>query len=134
MNIYMNKVALATFSSFDTGKKPSEATEPERFYHGFVLGLLVDLGERYILTSNRESGYGRYDVMLEPKQKEDPGILLEFKVYDPDEENTLEDTVQSALTQINDKHYAATLEAKGIAPDRIRKYGFAFEGKKVLIG
>ena len=130
----MNKVALATFSSFDTGKKPSEATEPERFYHGFVLGLLVDLGERYILTSNRESGYGRYDVMLEPKQKEDPGILLEFKVYDPDEENTLEDTVQSALTQINDKHYAATLEAKGIAPDRIRKYGFAFEGKKVLIG
>ena len=96
MNIYMNKVALATFSSFDTGKKPSEATEPERFYHGFVLGLLVDLGERYILTSNRESGYGRYDVMLEPKQKEDPGILLEFKVYDPDEENTLEDTVQSA--------------------------------------
>ena len=133
MNIYMNKVALATFSSFDTGKKPSEATEPERFYHGFVLGLLVDLGERYILTSNRESGYGRYDVMLEPKQKEDPGILLEFKVYDPDEENTLEDTVQSALTQIEEKHYAATLEAKGIAPNRIRKYGFAFEGKKVLI-
>ena len=134
MNIYMNKVALATFSSFDTGKKPSEATEPERFYHGFVLGLLVDLGERYILTSNRESSYGRYDVMLEPKQKEDPGILLEFKVYDPDEENTLEDTVQSALTPIEEKHYAATLEAKGIAPNRIRKYGFALEGKKVLIG
>ncbi len=134
MNIYMNKVALATFSSFDTGKKPSEATEPERFYHGFVLGLLVELRGRYTLTSNRESGFGRYDVMLEPCGKEDPAIILEFKVHEPDEERTLEETVQSALTQIEEKHYAAALESKGIAPERIHKYGFAFEGKKVLIG
>ncbi len=134
MNIYMNKVALATFSFFDTGKGPSEHTEPERFYHGFVLGLLVELRERYTLTSNRESGYGRYDVMLEPMRKEDPAIILEFKVHESDEEDTLEDTVKAALRQIEEKKYAASLEEKGIAPERIRKYGFAFEGKKVLIG
>ena len=134
MNIYMNKVALATFSFFDTGKGPSEHTEPERFYHGFVLGLLVELRERYTLTSNRESGYGRYDVMLEPMRKEDPAIILEFKVHESDEEDTLEDTVKAALRQIEEKKYAASLEEKGIAPEWIRKYGFAFEGKKVLIG
>lgn len=61
MNHCMNKVALATFSYFDTGKNRSEA-EPERFYHGFVLGLMVDLSDRYVITSNRESGFGRYDV------------------------------------------------------------------------
>ena len=134
MNYYMNKVALATFSSFDAGNKPSESAEPERFYHGFVLGLLVELRERYTLTSNRESGYGRYDVMLEPMRKEDPAIILEFKVHESDEEDTLEDTVKAALRQIEEKKYAASLEEKGIAPERIRKYGFAFEGKKVLIG
>ena len=99
-----------------------------------MLGLLVELRERYTLTSNRESGYGRYDVMLEPMRKEDPAIILEFKVHESDEEDTLEDTVKAALRQIEEKKYAASLEEKGIAPERIRKYGFAFEGKKVLIG
>ena len=134
MNAYMNRVARYTFSYFDTGKEPSRQ-EPERFYHGFVLGLIVDLQGRYLITSNRESGFGRYDVMLEPKNpKEDDAIILEFKVYDPEDEETLKDTVQEALAQIEKKQYAAQLAARGIPAEHIRSYGFAFEGKKVLIG
>ena len=134
MNEYMNRVALRTFSSFDVGNHPSGKSEPERFYHGFVLGLLVDLADRYILTSNRESGFGRYDVCLEPLYLSDDGILLEFKVFQPAKEKNLEETIASALRQIEEKNYASHLIAKGIPPERIRKYGFAFEGKRVLIG
>ena len=135
MNDYMNKIALYTFSSFDAGRHPSEETEPERFYHGFVLGLMVDLKDRYVISSNRESGYGRYDIMLEPRNAlRDDAIILEFKVFDKYGEKSLEETVHSALRQIEDKQYAASLVAKGIASERVRKYGFAFEGKKVLIG
>ena len=134
MNAYMNRVALSTFSYFDTGKRPSY-DQPERFYHGFVLGLIVDLQNKYIITSNRESGFGRYDVMLEPKRpQEDDAIILEFKVYDEDDEENLKETVQSALAQIEEKQYAAQLIARGVPQERIRCYGFAFEGKKVLIG
>ncbi len=134
MNAYMNRVALQTFSYFDTGRLPS-ITEPERFYHGFVLGLIVELGKKYTITSNRESGFGRYDVMLEPKNpEEDDAIILEFKVLDADEESDLKDTVAAALKQIEEKHYDAYLIEKGIPEDHIRKYGFAFRGKEVLIG
>lgn len=134
MNVYMNRVALEIFSYFDTGRHPSEE-EPERFYHGFVLGLMVELQNRYIITSNRESGFGRYDVVLEPrKPEEDDAIILEFKVHDAEDEETLRDTVESALAQIKEKQYASALLAKGIPEERIRCYGFAFEGKKVLIG
>ena len=133
MNAYMNRVALATFSYFDTGKRPS-GSEPERFYHGFVLGLMVELSDRYVLTSNRESGFGRYDVMLEPKNVQDDGMILKFKVQDEEEERELSDTVQAALRQIDEQNYEAALMEKGIAKERIRKYGFAFCGKKVLIG
>lgn len=134
MNIYMNDVALATFSSFDAGRKPSAKHQPERFYHGFVLGLLVELRDRYEIRSNRESGYGRYDVMLNPLTENGDAIIIEFKVYEPDEEKTLLDAVQSALKQIAEKNYDAELLSQGIPADRIRHYGFAFEGKKVLIG
>lgn len=124
----------ATFSFFDVGNRPSGYAEPERFYHGFVLGLMVDLADRYAITSNRESGFGRYDVMLEPLGEKDDAIILEFKVHDPEDEDTLRDTVEAALAQIEEKKYAQTLVAKGIPEERIRKYGFAFEGKEVLIG
>lgn len=134
MNKFMNDVALNTFSSFDVGNRPSEYAEPERFYHGFVLGLLVELADKYHIVSNRESGFGRYDVCLEPIKKDDPAYILEFKVHDSDDEKTLEDTVKNALKQIKDKNYDADLLNKGIQEDMIYHYGFAFEGKHVLIG
>lgn len=168
MNAYMNKVALQTFSYFDTGTNPSEQ-EPERlasccdrtgaangsslcystnlqceasashFYHGFVLGMMVELADRYVLTSNRESGFGRYDVMLEPRQGGTKSaalnaIIMEFKVQDAEDEAELSDTVKSALEQIEQKNYEAVFVAKGIPRERIRKYGFAFCGKRVMIG
>ena len=135
MNVYMNKVALNTFSYFDAGRKPSEENEPEKFYHGFVLGLLVDNAKNYVIKSNRESGYGRYDVVLEPKNKNDVAVIIEFKVYDReyDKENDLKDTAANALAQINENQYSADLIAQGISEERILKYGFAFQGKKCLI-
>lgn len=133
MNEYMECVTEQIFSSFDSGIKPSKS-QPERFYHGFVLGLIVDLTDRYIITSNRESGFGRYDVVIEPKNKKEDAIILEFKVFNSKKETSLEDTIRSALTQIEEKNYAADLIVRGIPAEHIRKYGFAFEGKKVLIG
>lgn len=134
MNEYMNRVALKTFSYFDTGNRPSGA-EPERFYHGFVLGMIVDLQSRYVITSNGESGFGRYDIMLEPRNlQEDDAIILEFKVFNRRRENSLEDTVNSALNQIEKMRYAEKLVERGIPKERIRRYGFAFRGKEVLIG
>ncbi|MDE7424155.1 MAG: ATP-binding protein [Lachnospiraceae bacterium] len=134
MNYYMNEISFNVFSYFDTGERPSKRSRPERFYHGFVLGLLVDLRDRYVLTSNRESGFGRYDIMLEPMQKEDVAFIMEFKIFNPNREKELSDTVESALGQIEEKKYEQVLVGKGIAKEKIRKYGFAFRGKEVLIG
>jgi len=141
MNTFMNKVALNTFSSFDSGNKPSDQTEPERFYHGFVLGMIVKLSDTYKVRSNRERGkyelcsYGRYDVMIEPLDKTKKAYILEFKVLDSDEdEETLEDTLANAHAQIEEKQYEAELISSGYLPEQIRKYGFAFGGKECLIG
>ncbi len=135
MNTFMNKVALHTFSSFDSGNHPSVEIQPERFYHGFVLGMVVNLADRYKVRSNRESGYGRYDVMIEPLDKTKKAFIFEFKVLDADdEEKTLEDTLANAHKQIEEKNYEAELIAEGFAPRQVRKYGFAFRGKECLIG
>ena len=136
MNAYMNKVTLKTISYFDSGNSPSDE-EPERFFNGLVLGLMVDQTENYIITSNRESGYGRYDIMLEPIDKSNenlPCIVIEFKVINPKKEKTLEETVEAALKQIEDKGYDAELVKRGVKKENIHHYGFAFKGKKVLIG
>ena len=136
MNAYMNKVTLKTISYFDSGNSPSDE-EPERFFHGLVLGLMVDQTENYIITSNRESGYGRYDIMLEPIDKlneNQPCIVIEFKVINPKKEKTLEETVEAALNQIEDKGYDAELVKRGVKKENIHHYGFAFRGKNVLIG
>ncbi len=133
MNLYMNRVSSEMFSYFDTGKKPSRK-EPERFYHGFVLGLMVELSDRYVITSNRESGFGRYDVMLKPRNPADDAMIMEFKVQDKEDEKELTDTVKAALEQIDRKAYAAALIAEGIPGEKVRKYGFAFRGNEVLIG
>lgn len=133
MNQYMNQVTMQTFSFFDTGKKSADQEEPERFYHGFVLGLMVELSDRYRITSNRESGLGRYDIMLEPLEKNKMAYIIEFKVYKPWREKTLKDTADNALKQIIEKEYDAEFLARGICKERIRHLGFAFSGKEVLI-
>lgn len=132
MNYYMNQIIMTTFSYFDVGQN-----EPERFYHGFVLGLIADQTDIYEIRSNRESGFGRYDVMMIPKIKETkkyPAIIMEFEVRNIKREESLEDTVQTALTQIKEKCYDAELYDRGLKKEEIHHYGFAFEGKKVLIG
>ncbi len=133
MNEYMNRIALRTFSSFDSGTKPSDDA-PERFYHGFVLGLMVEKAEDYILKSNRESGYGRYDVVMEPRDIRNPAVIMEFKVYNEKKgEKDLSDTAANALKQIEEKRYDADLLTQGIPAEHIYKYGFAFRGSECLI-
>ncbi len=130
MNYYMNEISLKTFSSFDTGKQSSKK-EPERFYHGFVLGLVVELQDEYVITSNVESGGGRYDVMLKPLEKNRNAYVFEFKICTLKTDKTLEKTAQVALQQIREKQYTTILQAEGYT--NIHTYGFAFRGKEVLI-
>lgn len=132
MEEFINYISVEMFSFFDVGRRPSEKA-PERFYHGFVLGLIAALKDKYAITSNRESGRGRYDIMLLPLSDEYDGIIIEFKVMDEKREDSLEDTAKNALLQIEEKNYAQELISKGIGAERIRKYGFAFCGKEVKI-
>ena len=133
MNQYMNQVAMQTFSFFDTGKKMADQEEPERFYHGFVLGLMVELADQYRITSNRESGLGRYDIILEPLRKGKMAYVIEFKVHKAKREKDLSETADNALRQIVEKNYDAELLSRGIPKSNIRHLGFAFYGKTVLI-
>ena len=133
MNQYMNQVAMQTFSFFDTGKKMADQEEPERFYHGFVLGLMVELVDQYRITSNRESGLGRYDIILEPLRKGKMAYVIEFKVHKAKREKDLSETADNALRQIVEKNYDAELLSRGIPKSNIRHLGFAFYGKTVLI-
>ena len=137
MNQYMNDIALETFSSFDVAGREKSRVRPENFYHGFVLGLMVEKRDDYIIKSNKESGFGRYDVMMIPRNVKIgnlPAMILEFKVMNSNKEKTLEETVSSALAQIEEKKYDTELINAGVKKENIRHYGFAFEGKKVLIG
>jgi Predicted AAA-ATPase/PD-(D/E)XK nuclease superfamily len=117
---------LSSFSAFDI-----PADEPEKVYHAFVLGLLTGLKDRYELKSNRESGYGRYDVMLIPKNLSDLGIIIEFKKVGRFEKTDLESAVASALKQIEERNYAQELLDRNI--ERILYLALAFEGKRVAI-
>ena len=134
MNAYLADVVRACVSSFDAGTQASGRAEPERFYHGLVLGMLVELRGRYTVESNRESGYGRFDVALVPRDASDPAVVLEFKVQDVRREKTLEDTVRRAHEQIEERAYRVGLVERGIDPGRIHAYGIAFCGKDVLVG
>ena len=133
MEEYMDDIMLTTMSSFD-GRMTTSEKVPESFYHGFVLGLLVEQKGRYEIRSNRESGYGRYDVMMIPRETGLPAVILEFKLFSSKRgEKSLEDTATNALKQIEEKKYDTELLARGIPADRILKYGLAFKGKECLI-
>lgn len=125
-SLLFQEFLLSAFSVFDVTQD-----HPERIYHAFVLGMLVGLEKRYEVRSNRESDYGRYDVILFPKDVKDLGIVLEFKKMDPSEDDDFERAAESALKQIEDKQYATELYARGV--NRILLIGLAFKGKKVLI-
>ena len=132
MNAYINRVTRGTFSYFDTAGD-AEHSEPEKFYHGFMIGLMVELSDQYRMVSNRESGFGCCDMMLIPRKKNLDAVIIEFKVVHPRREKDLEQTAENALAQIEEKDYIRELAESGIPEEKVRIYGFAFRGKEVLI-
>ena len=138
MNVALGDIARFCVSSFDSGVRSSEFARPERFWHGLVLGLVVELRGRYDVRSNEESGYGRCDLMLAPLPAagpDAPAIVVEFKVAgDGPVEEALSQAVADALDQIGREAYDTSLASRGIDPSRIRHYGIAFCGTRVLVG
>ena len=118
------KLVIEMFSFFDVGENTAE-----NFYHAFVLGMLVGLKDKYFVKSNRESGYGRYDIMLEPKDKNGNSFIMEFKIAEDMEEESLEKLIEEAKKQIEEKKYEQDLKEKGFT--NITKMIFAFKGKEV---
>ena len=112
------------FSYMDVGENTAE-----NFYHAFVLGMLVGLKDSYYVNSNRESGMGRYDIMLEPKDKNGNSFIMEFKVYKEEKEKTIEETIENAKKQIEEKGYEQNLRERGFS--NITKMVYAFKGKEV---
>ena len=137
MNRQMQQIVLMAVSSFDSGVKPSKGEiQPENYFHGLTTGLLFDLYGRFSLTSNRESGFGRYDICLEPLDKRNykTPYILELKIFSEKEgDKDLLDTARRALRQISDKRYDYDLLAKGYLPEEIHRYGMGFRGKEVMI-
>ena len=124
LNSFINKfkkMYMSAVSYHDTG-------DSEKYYHHFMLGVLLTLGDKYIITSNRESGYGRYDIALEPKDKGNYGLIFEFKIGD---KNSIEDKAREALAQINEKKYDISMKNNGVS--KVIKIGMAFSGKDVAI-
>jgi hypothetical protein len=124
----LQTLLLHSLSFHDTGKGPGE---PERVYHAFMLGLLVWLGPRYRVSSNREAGYGRCDVMIAPRTAGEPGVVMELKSVDKAKRETPAKAMASALKQLRSRDYAAELRAAGASP--VREIGVVFEGKKVKV-
>ncbi|OPJ57623.1 AAA family ATPase [Clostridium chromiireducens] len=122
----LRQFVLKSISYFDVG-----GYEGEKVYHAFVLGMLISLNDTHEVLSNRESGYGRYDVMIIPKDISKLGIVIEFKKLDPDDDETLEETADIALKQISDKKYITTLEARGI--NNMKEIAIVFKGKELYI-
>ncbi|MCB1194266.1 MAG: PD-(D/E)XK nuclease domain-containing protein, partial [Leptospiraceae bacterium] len=126
LQFLLQKFILNSFSYLDpTGK------EPERVYHAFILGLLLHLSDSHSVKSNRESGFGRYDIMLIPKRQNGVGVVIEFKLVYPHLKETLEIAAEKALGQIEDNRYEEELKSMGASA--VLKYGMAFEGKEVLV-
>ena len=122
----LRQFVLKSISYFDVG-----GYEGEKVYHAFVLGMLISLNDTHEVLSNRESGYGRYDVMIIPTDASKLGIVIEFKKLDPDDEETLEETADTALKQISDKKYTTTLVSRGIT--NIKEIAIVFKGKEIYI-
>ncbi|MBR3722262.1 MAG: AAA family ATPase, partial [Selenomonadaceae bacterium] len=118
----LNDYLLTLVSYYDTANK-------ESFYHGFVLGLMALLSRKYKILSNRESGYGRFDIAIFPEDKSKNGVIMEFKVAGS--EAALAHTAETALSQIDDMEYMEEFKNEGIS--QVWKYGVAFCGKKCEI-